>query len=247
VEGVVVVREGAISKAVETAVRALGQRLAGDPAVGLVGVALYGSAARGEWVPGISDTNVLIVPGRGDEPALGAIAAALAAAPLSARVTPFVLPAEELQQSADTFCVKLDDIQRHHVLVAGRDPLAGLVIDPTHLRFLVEFSLRDAALRLRLLRLRAAEIDERQMVRLVVGTLTPLRCLCRLLGAAVPTATSAFFDAIPGVLGLDPAPLRALWTTSHRGIGHARPEREALARELAEFFKAAVQTVDRLG
>lgn len=112
----------------------------------LASFALYGSAVRGNMVPGRSDINVLIVLERSTPEAHRALAELLRAAP---RVAPFVLSRWELPRSRSVFALKFASIARNYKLLFGEDPLADFAPSRSLLLFLCEQSLRNLRLRLK--------------------------------------------------------------------------------------------------
>src|SRR5688500_14303547 len=97
------------------------QRAAGDNLLALV---LYGGLARGRYVPGSSDINVVVVLGDTSAAAIERIAPALHAAWRAMRVEPFIITPADIPRLAVTFPTKMLDIQRRHVVLFGDEPFA---------------------------------------------------------------------------------------------------------------------------
>ena len=106
---------------------------------------LYGSAVRGNAVPGVSDLNLLIVLNESDAAAHQAVARALAGRPL---IDPFVLAKRGFERSVRAFASKFASIRRNHRVLHGPDPLAEIVVEPQMERFLCEQAVRNLRLRL---------------------------------------------------------------------------------------------------
>jgi hypothetical protein len=106
---------------------------------------LYGSAVRGDFVPGTSDLNVLIVLAQSTPEAHAAVGDAIRGR--SPRVEPFVLGLDGLDRSRRVFAIKFRNIARNHRVLHGHDVLAGFDPEPQLLRFLAEQSLRTLRLR----------------------------------------------------------------------------------------------------
>lgn len=119
---------------------------AGDKLAGLV---VYGSVARGRFRAGQSDVNLLVLLRDTSRRTLEAIAPALKTAWRAVRVEPLILGVGEIGRMADVFPVKVLEMQSHHVVLFGDDPLTGLEIKREHLRLRVEQELRNLLLRLR--------------------------------------------------------------------------------------------------
>ncbi|HXD74575.1 MAG TPA: hypothetical protein VN628_12595 [Vicinamibacterales bacterium] len=80
---------------------------------------------------------------------LAACAARVAAWHDEHLATPLVLPATELQQSLDVFPFELSAIIADHVVLSGRNPFAGLRVEPSDLRWACEVQARSHLLHLR--------------------------------------------------------------------------------------------------
>lgn len=115
----------------------------------LVSVALYGSAARGEYVEGSSDINVLIVVQQADVATLDRLTGPLAAARRGAMIHPMIMGEAELTSALDVFPVKFLDMRRGHLVLHGADVLGPHEVDWRDLRLRLEQQLRTSALRLR--------------------------------------------------------------------------------------------------
>ncbi len=111
----------------------------------LVSCCLYGSAARGNAVAGVSDLNVLIVLQESSAQAHAVIARALAGHP---QIDPLVVAERNLERTARCFAAKFSSIKRQHRVLHGSDPLAAITIDPRLERLLCEQSMRNLRLRL---------------------------------------------------------------------------------------------------
>lgn len=116
---------------------------------GLAMAALYGSAARGDFDPGQSDVNLLLVLADPGPDTLDRVADLLQDARLRFRCAPFVVGREEMSGSMDVFAVKYSEIRRSYRLLRGEDLLAGLSPDPAHVRLECERELRNLTLKLR--------------------------------------------------------------------------------------------------
>ncbi len=122
-----------------------------QPAAGenLQSVILYGSAATGEFNPEFSNLNLLCILRETSFAHLSAIAPVVEWWHGKKHPAPLITTKEELERSADVFSIELLDIQRHHRVLFGDNPLAGLRI-PMHLhRAQVEYELREKLILLR--------------------------------------------------------------------------------------------------
>ena len=132
----------------ETLAAQLVDRLQKAYAENLVSVVLYGSAAAGEYQPGISDINVLCVcseiPPRGL-----AVEETIQWWRQHAHSGLILMTEREVAASSNSFAIELTDIQRSHRLLYGKDVVSALVICQSALRAQVERELRAKLLSLR--------------------------------------------------------------------------------------------------
>jgi predicted nucleotidyltransferase len=115
----------------------------------LQSIILYGSAARGEYVPGVSDINFLVMLSS------EGIASLRKAFEVTSKwrsqnvAVPLVLSKVYIETSLDTFPIEFLSMQRHHKLIFGEDVLAGLEIHKANLRMQLEREVKGKLLHLR--------------------------------------------------------------------------------------------------
>jgi hypothetical protein len=127
----------------------LAERLTNALAGNLKCVALYGSAAAGDFVPGASNFNVLVVADRLDVAALNAASPAIKEWSQLGHPTPLFFTTQQLADSTDAFPLELLDIQQSRQILWGADMLADMKIDTAHLRRQIERELSGKLLKLR--------------------------------------------------------------------------------------------------
>lgn len=183
----------------------------------LAALVQYGSSVRGNYVPGTSDVNLLILLVESTPSAHFAIADAIRS---KLPIEPFVLAQEGFERTARAFALKFRSIQRNYRLLAGRDPFQGLVFDDELLRFLTEQSLRNIRLRL----VRAAILFRRDpkrhaqvLARFVPALVVDLSSAARFAGAEIPKGFEGRVRALQGVLGFDLSVLDELLATKSAG------------------------------
>jgi predicted nucleotidyltransferase len=211
------------------------ERVLGDDLVGLL---VYGSAARGEYREGRSDVDLMLVLKETPRAKLELIASALQLARYSARIEAMVLTAAEIPRAADVFPLLYDDVRREHVLLSGKDPFSDLVISDRHRRLRIEQELREAQIRLR-----RAIIDAQGSPEMLGGAVFrklrqirgPLRALFALRGIDGKDDLAAVLEQAGATYGVDVAPLFGV---------HEKPARAHEAME--KLLAAAVDDVDRL-
>lgn len=154
---------------------------------GLISIVLYGSGARGDYVPGKSDINFLIVL---EEAALGRVRDAM---PLVRKwhgrgvATPLFLSPREIAASLDTFPIEFLNMQAAYRVVAGRDVLGDPRFEAAHIRLQCERELKA-----KLLQLRERYLDtggNRRQIEALIGESLP-----------------AFFSVFQAILALQGTP-----------------------------------------
>ncbi len=210
----------------------------------LLSIVLYGGAARAEHLPGRSDTNLLVVLRKVEPSQLRAVARDVRRARRRIRLSPVFLSREELIASADTFAIELADMQDHHIVLHGDDPLANVRPEPEHLRLQVEHELRGKLSRLRQSYLRDA-VDARAVIWLMLNSftsfLTLFAALLRLRGKRPAAKRAELVGQAAEELGLDRAVLERL-LAAHRGE-RAIPKAEA--HRVFESYLATVESAVR--
>ena len=115
----------------------------------LVSIILYGSAAGGDYRPGKSDINFMVVL---SENGIDRISKAFRIVTKWRKrnvAVPLLLTEDYLKDSLDTFPIEYLNFQREHLLVFGKDILEGLEFDPRFLRLQCEREIKGKLLLLR--------------------------------------------------------------------------------------------------
>jgi len=115
----------------------------------LLSVVLYGSVARGEWLEKVSDINVLVLLDDISGASLAALSP-VARRYTAQRVRPVLVERREWARATDVFGIELAEMQDWHDLLAGEEPLMGLLAMPPALRLQAERELRGKLLQLHL-------------------------------------------------------------------------------------------------
>jgi hypothetical protein len=131
----------------DTAIAALVAQLGGGPLP--PSVVLYGSAARGDWIPWRSDVNLLLVVDDPSPPALAKLTPAVTAWATAGFTPPLIIGRAEWERAADVFPIEITDMRTAYRVLLGNDPVATLEVDDADLRRSVEAELRGSLIRLR--------------------------------------------------------------------------------------------------
>ena len=177
----------------------------------LVGILVHGSVVRGEYRPGESDVDVIVILDQADFAQLDAIGNAMQLARYSARIEAMILTESEIAGASDAFPLLYDEIKQRHILLAGRDPFKDVEVHDTHRRLRIEQELREAQVRLRRAvtdAVGAREAIAGAVVRKVKQVRTPLHALLALKGIACPPDLPSVLAKIGEAYGVDVAPLR---------------------------------------
>jgi len=188
--------------------KALSKELGDD----LVGILVHGSVARGEYRPGESDVDAIVVLKEESVGKLEAIANAMQVARYSARIEAMILTEKEIAGASDVFPLLYDDIKRCHFLLAGRDPFSEIEVHDRHRRLRIEQELREARIRLRRVVTDSAGAREAlggALVRKIKQVRAPLHALLKLKGIDCSADLAAVTAKACEVYGVEIEPLRA--------------------------------------
>jgi predicted nucleotidyltransferase len=168
---------------------------------------LFGSAARGQHVPGWSDINVLLVADGLGPADLVAARPALASWRDGAQALPLLFSLAEWRRSADAYPLEIAEMRTAYRVLRGTDPLAGMRVQPADLRAALEREFRGKLMRLRQgFALFAG--DAKELTEFVRRSASSLLLLCRGLlvlgGGAVPAEASAVIVAAAAAAGFPP-------------------------------------------
>jgi predicted nucleotidyltransferase len=172
---------------------------------------LYGSAARGDYIVGRSNINLMLVLDDPSPTLLRALAPAFAAWRKTAAEPPLLISRAEWARASDVFPIEITDMRAGYRVLRGADPLGNARVQPGDLRQALERELRGKLLRLRQ-GYAAAAGDEKALGALAAGSaatvLVLLRALLTLAGRPVPTAPAALPADAAGLLGVASGALR---------------------------------------
>jgi predicted nucleotidyltransferase len=198
--------------------------------VGPYAAVLHGSAARGQYLPGWSDINLVLVFQRISPQTLRAMQAPLRWWRDTAGALPLMLTEAEWRRAADAYPLEIAEMRTAYRVVRGDDPLAGLVVRRADLRAALERELRGKLLRLRqgyaLFATRPAELSH-LVRRSVAAVLFLFRGLAVLAGQEPPRDAAALVALAGRLAGFDPRTLEPIVT--HRDDDSWRCSDEVMA------------------
>jgi predicted nucleotidyltransferase len=110
---------------------------------------LYGSAARGDYIPGRSDINLMLVLEQLTPAVLRSLSRAFSGWRKSVPEPPLILSRTEWSRASDAFPIEITDMRLSYRVLRGGDPLVGVQVDLGDLRKGLEREFRGKLLRLR--------------------------------------------------------------------------------------------------
>jgi len=213
----------------------------------LQAVIMYGSAAKGTYVAGVSDVNLLLLTSETHPEAIMKLGNRAKKPINKHRLSVQFLTTSEFKNSADVFPMEYLDIQNSHILVWGSADLEALEIESTYLRHQVEERLRGSVHALR-----QALFASQGKAKLLSGVLKEwfgsqtalLRAVLRLAGASsIPENSRELVDAIASTFELDPAGLYPLVQLRE---GDKSGDAAQIAVQTLQFLTQLVQKVDSM-
>ena len=205
-------------------------------------IVLYGSAVRGEYLPGRSNLNVMIVLTALELESLKGYAKSHRRWSAERIVVPLFVTESDLEASRDLFPLEYVEMQEHHVVLAGREPFAGRPVDLPRLAMQCEQEIQG-----NLLRLRQRFVEGGGTIE-AIGILLPLsltallpcvRGLYRVLRATVPPATDLLLADLSSTWHVDAAAFQEVWNFK-RGVISPGP------MEMPRLFERYVSAVQQL-
>ncbi|MCA9055062.1 MAG: hypothetical protein KDA75_14570 [Planctomycetaceae bacterium] len=175
----------------------------------MLSIVLFGSAAAGDFVPGVSGYDLLVVLTRLTSAELKQLAPPIRRWHLSGNPLPLLFTQQQLESSVDVFPIEFLDMQRSHRVLYGADLIAGLEIDPADVRLHLERELRGKSLALRDKYVLAAG-ESPQLYTLLCDSLSTFlslfRAALRLYSAEVPVIKLDAARTLANYIQFDPQP-----------------------------------------
>src|SRR5436305_928875 len=141
-------------------------------------VALFGSAASGEFHADYSDINILCVVRELSAPVLAALSPVILGWTKKKFPAPLIFSRSELAQSTDVFAIEMLDIRQRHRILYGEDILTGMIVPMDRHRVQLEHELRTKLLTLRQSYVLSAG-DDKRVRRLMLDSISAFSTLFR--------------------------------------------------------------------
>jgi hypothetical protein len=225
---------------VEQLKRSLGARLRS--------VVLYGSATTGEFLPGVSNYNLLVIADRFDVATLTDLAASIARWVREGHRPPLLFTPGQLEASADSFAIEVLDIQQSRQVLFGVDPVANLQVSPEHLRLQLEREFQGKLLALREGYLLTGG-KPRRVVALLTSTLSGIlvvfRAALRLFRESVPASKLDALRLLADQVGFDAEPWLTVEALKRESRSIRRIDASGLFESCLQVLEQVSAAVDR--
>lgn len=199
---------------------------------------LYGSVARGEHDPGLSDVNLMLVVNQLDHGTLRKLGPAFNDWVANEIPPPLILPRAEWQRASDVFPIEIADMKAGYRVLRGEDPVLPLRVRNRDLRSALEREFRGKLARLRqgFIPSESRPEDLGVLAQHSIGSVAALyRALLTLAERPVPGTRVEVLTASGVLVGFDPAPL----------VEIARHRTEPAWRSTRELFEGYLAAVER--
>lgn len=214
----------------------------------LKSVVLYGSAATGDFLEGVSGYDVLVVADPLGTSELLALHASVLKWEKAGNPLPQFFTPAELAGSADAFPIEILDMQRSRNVLFGGDPLAGLTVDPAHLRMQLEHDLKSKLLFFRQRYLVACHTPERLTSLLATSVSTFLvlfRASLQLYDEEVPPGKQDALKTLAAYISFDASPFERVLELKSSHKLPAEIDLQTLAANYLTAIDRIVQAVDQ--
>jgi len=115
----------------------------------LLSIMLYGSYVSGDFIPGLSDVNILVILENPAPDGLGLLGISGHRMMRNCRITPLIMTRTEFIRSADVFPMEYYDIRNNSRVLFGSDETEALSLTKKNLRHQLEERLRGTTASLR--------------------------------------------------------------------------------------------------
>lgn len=207
----------------------------------LESVLLYGSAVRGDFLPGRSNLNILLFVSSYDVAVLNQYTVVHKKWSKELVVAPLFLTKDDLQASAMVFPLEYQDIHDCHRLLWGQDPLVGFNVDQRYLAGEVLQSLRGNLLRMRQRLVEGGGTAEAMLILLplsITAILPILRGAQRLLDRPVLSQGAELLKDVEACFEIDLSALHDAWLLKR---GRISPGQKEVPRLMDRYMDGLVR------
>ncbi len=215
----------------------------------LISIMLYGSGAKGEYIPKKSDINFLIVLSENGIEQIGKALDFIPKWRQRAVAVPLLVTKSYIASALDVYPIEFLDMKTHHRLVFGEDVLTDLQIDKNHLRLQIERELRGKLLALRQGFLNTGNDRDslRTMLAGTVSTFTAIfDALLFLKGEQLPNLKLQIFEQTARTFGLENSAFIQLLNIKNGQWHGSRVQLHEIALSCIKQIKKLIDIVDKM-
>jgi len=213
----------------------------------LLSVMVYGSYVSGDFIPGISDINILILLEKPLTDQVAALGKNAHTVMRKYRITPLILTRTEFINSADVFPMEYSDIKARNSVLFGDDETKLLPLKKNNLRHQLEERLRGSVTSLRQMIIASARKKKflESSLKILFGSLKALfRGLLRLKDTAgIPVEGEEVIRKVQSEFKVNGEPFLKLLAI-RKGEKH---EPNKLAGEVLASLEQLISIVDKMG
>ena len=212
----------------------------------LEGLLIYGSAVRGEFLPGRSNINLLLVVTGYDAAKLTRYEPVHKRWSKEGFIIPLFLTDQEIKTASALFPLEFVEIQEHHRVLGGRDPFVGFHVDMSRVGDAVIQGLAGHLLRLRQRFVEAGGSNDAVTILLplaITSTVPLLRGIQRMRGWPVLTQSDAVIKDVADRLQID---LQGFHEALMLKQGTISPGPAEIPRVFDRYLKAATAIAEVL-
>lgn len=215
----------------------------------LISITLYGSGARGDYVPGKSDINFLVIVSEAGMEKLELCFELVKKWKKRNVSVPLFMTKSFIESSLDTYPVEFLNMKHEHVTIFGEDPLINLEFDKDHILLQCEKELKGKTLNLWQEFLKT-EGKEEKLFELVRRSLTAYVSLFRALlyahGKDLPKKKRGVIEACSRELGAKLDTFMKFADMIDGKIKIPKSEMKSMFREYLREARDICHIVDRL-
>jgi predicted nucleotidyltransferase len=218
----------------------------------LASVILYGSAATGEFIPKLSDYNILIALHKITPRELRNAHGSIREWHKLGHPVPVYFTVSELQNAADVFPIEFHHMEAARRVLYGTDVLANVNISDAYLRHQVEYELRSKLILLRRQYIPASESVEglkNLMAESLASFATLFGAVLLLSGDEAPVRKHEVIAVIVQRHGLDGAVFARIFNLREKNFAEQLDEVAAnsLFADYMEQIERVIDAVDAIG
>ncbi|MBN2019900.1 MAG: hypothetical protein JW749_06715 [Sedimentisphaerales bacterium] len=229
-----------LEQVVRSTIKSFAEKLIAGLTDNLESITIVGSALTGDFHPGTSDINIVLVLGRENIDSLNLLASMVRPMRRARVSPPVIMTAEYIERSKDVFGIEFLDFQMTHQTIFGQDPFVNLNFDRPHVRLQCERELKATLIRLRQGYIASSanrRIVQDILISAVRGLAPLLRAMFWLKGIDRPAKTAQLFERSVSEFSIEPV----MSTLYNRGT-----KLKLANDEFANLFEKVYAAVDKL-